>query len=64
MELEEENKYLRKSKVSFDTHPKPSGSSPRPQKDMTSPRAGIIKKKNSFLGDYEQTLQDLKHVLY
>ena len=56
VELEEENKILRKSKVSFDPVARPIDVSQRRQ--STSPRAGIMKKqRGGFLGDYESTLQ-------
>lgn len=48
LELEEENKSLKKSKVSFDPVPK-IGSSFR---EGPSPRSGIMKKRVSYLGDY------------
>lgn len=50
LELEEENKSLKKSKVSFDPVPKIGGSLLR---EGPSPRSGIMKKRVSYLGDYE-----------
>lgn len=62
VELEEENRALRKSKVSFDPVPRPASNSPVREKEAVSAR-GIIKKKG-YLGEYEQTLNELKKVLY
>ena len=62
IDLEEENRYLKKSKVNFDPVPRPQGSTPR--RDGNSASRSIIKKKVGQFGDYEQTLNQLKNVLY
>lgn len=49
MELEEENRALKRSKVSFDY---PS----RPPNSPSAASRSIIKKKKSGFGDYENTL--------
>ena len=50
MEMEEENRQLKKGKVNFDPVPRPLGSTPR--RDGNSASRGIIKKKAGHFGDY------------
>jgi len=52
---------LKRSKVSFDPIPRMASSTN--QRD-TSPGRSIMKKKTNYIADYEQTLNEMKRVLY
>ena len=51
---------MKKNRVSFDPVPRPAGLS---QQDNSVSRS-IMKKKANYLGEYEQTLKEMKRALY
>ena len=52
---------LKKSKVSFDPVLKMASTTNQRE---SSPSRGIMKKRNNYFSDYEQTLNEMKKVLY
>ena len=52
---------LKKSKVSFDQIPKMASTTNTRE---ISPSRGIMKKRNIYFSDYEQSLKEMKKILY
>jgi len=52
---------LKRNKVSFDPIPRMASSTNHRD---TSPGRSIMKKKTNYIADYEQTLNEMKRVLY
>ena len=62
MQLEEENRALKKSKVNFDPIPRPAAYVSYTPERQSVPSRGIIKKKTGF-ADFESAIHEMRSAL-